>query len=141
MGIKIPIKAMIYYAKPGRYGLSALANVMIGDYLSINSYSIVPNPKGGGTLVVFRPRVFLGDNNFKYIVEYVNRKKSKLESQIEKACRYAYEKYEDGGGLQQYSETYYIGIEDLINSEAINAQNPEESAKNTTSDDNYVVPF
>lgn len=141
MEIKIPIKAKIYSVKDGRYGLNAFANVMIGDYLSINSYSIIPDPKGGGTLVVFRPRVFLGNNNFKYIVEYINRKNSKLERQIEKACRYAYGKYEDDGRLQQYSEAYYIGIEDLINSEVINAQDPEESAKNTTSDDDYVVPF
>lgn len=138
--IRIPIKARIYSVADGRYAKKAYANVTIGDYLSINSYSVGANSTGDG-LVVYRPSVRFGENKFKKIVEYVNRDKSRLEKAIEEACIRAYKQNEFDGTIQQDSEPIYIGIEDLINTNTNNYQVGQESSRNISLDDDLVVPF
>ena len=110
---KIPIRAMIYHIADGKTAIKAFANVSIGDFMYINSFSIAVSSYGD-ELVVYPPTTKCINKKYKKIVEFPNHNNSKLLDTITKVCKLAYAKYEDDGELNRFGDPFYIKVEDLI---------------------------
>ena len=138
---KIPIRAMIYHVADGRTAVKAYANIAIGDYLTINSFSIACSSIDNNDLLVYPPTVRCKNGNYKRIVEFPGWDKSSLKKKIDKICKLAYRKYEDDRQTNLYGDPVYVGIEELVNFEKTNTQNPQESNNNNESDLESIIPF
>lgn len=141
---KIPIRALIYHVADGRTAVKAYANVAIGDYLTINSFSIACDSVDNNTLVVYSPTVRANCKNgkkYKRIVEFPGWEESDLKSKIDKVCILAYRKYEDDRQMMQYGDPVYVGIEELVNFKKEGTQNPQKSADDNNSDWESNIPF
>ena len=131
---RIPIKATIYHVADGRMAVKAYANVIIGDYLAINSFSIAFS-SSENELVVYPPSVKCGGKamngkkeRYKKIVEFPHWEYGRLKDVIDRLCIFAYRRYEDDHNtLGQYCEPAYIGIEDLTGFDENKIKDSQES--------------
>ena len=135
---KIPIRATIYHVADGRTAIKAYANVAIGDYLYINSFSIALSAYVN-ELLVYPPSVKCRDGKYKRIVEFPNWKDSPLKEKIDKLCIFAYGKYEDDNStLGKWTDPIYVGIEELVGLDKKSAQRSQESTNGIDLSD---IPF
>ena len=145
---KIPIRARIYHVVEGQRALKAYADVAIGDYLCINSYSIAYSYKhknrdedGNDDVIVFTPTAKRENGEYKRIVEYPNWDENRLKDIIAKLCKQAYKKYEDDGTLRVYTKPIYVGIDELVDFNKSVDQNPHKSVDDNERDWASEVPY
>ena len=136
---KIPVKAVIYHVADGNTAIKAYANIAIGDYLYINSFSVVVSSYSNTDLLVYPPSVKCGNGKYKRIVEFPGWEESSLKEKIDKLCTFAYGRYEDDNNtLGKWTDPIYIGIEELVN---LGKKNVQSSRKSTGEIDLSDIPF
>lgn len=140
--VKIPIKAQIYSIGDGKYTTKAFANVAVGDYLFINSFSVALSSYQN-EMTVFPPSIRCSNGSYKKILEFPKHTSSKLLETIQKVCLDAYYAYEDSGELHRWTKPRYVKIEDLLDLEKHDDNIPQKSAEVTNfhSDVYGDIPF
>lgn len=112
MSFRIPIKAKVYRATDSQTAIKVFANVSIGGFMHINSYTVSNTLANPDKLSVFPPSYKFG-SIYRPHIEFASPKKNALVKAIEKACTSAYEIYASTGEFQRYGETFMVNLDKL----------------------------
>lgn len=107
------VKAKIYSVMDAQTTKKAFANVSIGGYIHINSYTVSNKIDDPDSMYAFPPSYAGKNGKYKPYMEFPNYKDNPLAKAIYKACISAYKHYEGTGRLHEYGDEIEVDLSDF----------------------------